>query len=238
MLKLWALSLRVIWRYPEVLFYHLVLTWTGIVAFLAGLVVFLALLKSGWSPWVFFPIWFAFMAGVLAVATGLSTLNILTTGLVIRSVRDGHRLTPDRVIEFVRKHSTAILAISRSSYLSVGIPVRVRADLLTCALVLSGTSDLGALGKIVENEFSKSEWLVTSRRGRAGMIVSLLWLPVFLTAILVLPRLSIDPEWRRALFLAAALSLIPITWLFRMFHGLSIPPEVLEKSSHTIESGF
>jgi hypothetical protein len=229
MLKLWALSLRVIWRYPEVLFYHLVLTWTGIVAFLAGLVVFLAFLRSGLSPWVFLPLWFVFMAGVLAVATGLSTLNILITGLVIRSVRDGHRLTPDRAIEFVRQHRATVLAIARSAYLSIRIPVRVRADLLTCALVISGSSDLGALGKMVEHEFSKAEWLVTSRRGRAGMIVSLLWLPVFLTAILVLPRLALDPEWRRALFLAAGLSLIPITWLFRMFHGLSIPSEVFEK---------
>jgi hypothetical protein len=229
MLKLWALSLRVIWRYPEVLFYHLVLTWTGIVAFLAGLAVFLAFLRSGFSPWAFLPLWFVFMAGVLAVATGLSTLNILITGLVIRSVRDGHRLTPDRAIEFVRQHRATILAIARSAYLSIRIPVRVRADLLTCALVITGTSDLGALGKMVERDFSKAEWLVTSRRGRAGMIVSLLWLPVFLTAILVLPRLAIDQEWRRALFLASGLSLIPITWLFRMFHGLSIPPEVIEK---------
>jgi hypothetical protein len=229
MLKLWALSLRVIWRYPEVLFYHLVLTWTGIVAFLAGLAVFLAFLRSGFSPWAFLPLWFVFMAGVLAVATGLSTLNILITGLVIRSVRDGHRLTPDRAIEFVRQHRATILAIARSAYLSIRIPVRVRADLLTCALVITGSSDLGALGKMVERDFSKAEWLVTSRRGRAGMIVSLLWLPVFLTAILVLPRLAIDQEWRRALFLASGLSLIPITWLFRMFHGLSIPPEVIEK---------
>lgn len=228
MFKLWALSLRVLWRYPEVLFYHLMLTWIGVVAFLAGLVVFLALLKSGWSPWVFLPVWFAFMAGVLAVATGLSTLNILITGLVIRSVREGKRATPDRVIDFLKLHRTTILSIVRSAYLSIRIPVRVRADLLTCALVLSGSSEIALLAKRVETDFSKAEWIVTSRRGRAGMVVSLLWLPVFITAILVLPRLSIDPEWRRALFLAAGLSLIPITWLFRMFHGLSIPAEVIE----------
>jgi len=230
---MWALSFRVIWRYPEVLFYHLLLTGVGVVAFLAGLLVFLALLKSGWSPWVFLPIWFGFMAGVLAVATGLSTLNILITGLVIRSVKEGQRATPDRVIEFLNRHRFTITSIVRSAYLSIRIPVRVRADLITCALVASDSSDMSALGKIVEKEYAKAEWLVTSRRGRAGMIVSLLWLPVFLTAILVLPRLSIDPEWRRALFLASGLSLIPITWLFRMFHGLSIPPEVLEKSPHS-----
>jgi hypothetical protein len=224
----WA-SLRVIWNHPELLFYHFILTATGLTAFLLGLVLFVSLTALRLSPWVMFPIWILFMAFVLGLATWLATLNVTISALLLRLAREGVRATPDRVLHFVREHASLLFRIARSAYLSVRIPVRVRADMLCCALVFTEGRDWETLTRTVERDFERSEMRVMIRRGRAGMFVSLLWLPVFLLAALVLPSTSFSPEWRRALLIGSGLSLIPITWLFRMFHGLAVPAEVVKE---------
>jgi hypothetical protein len=224
----WA-SIRVIWHHPELLFYHFILTATGLTAFLLGLVVFVSLTAMHLSPWVVFPVWFLFMGAVLGLATGLATLNVTVSALILRFAREGIRATPDRVVHFLRERSSILLRIACSAYLSVRIPVRVRADMLCCALVLTEGRDWETLTKTVERDFGRSEMRVMIRRGRAGMIVSLLWLPVFLLAALVLPSTSLSQEWRRTLLIGSGLSLIPITWLFRMFFGLAVPVEVVKE---------
>ena len=229
MFKMAVASLRVIWHHPELLFYHFILTATGLTAFLSGLVVFVSLTAMHLSPWVVFPVWFLCMGAILALTTLVATLNVTVSALILRFAREGVRATPDRVVHFLRERSSILLRIARSAYLSVRIPVRVRADMLCCALVLTEGRDWETLTKTVERDFGRSEMRVMIRRGRAGMIVSLLWLPVFLVAALVLPSTTLSQEWRRALLIGSGLSLIPITWFFRMFYGLAVPAEVVKE---------